>query len=120
VKTASRFSDEQIEQLRLGVELRDGRTRPVRVKRLRDGPKSTFLEMTLTEGRNRQVRRMIEAAGSKVLKLVRVAIGPVQIGGLQIGKWRRLAPAEIRDIVRSARQDTGASTNLEGKNDSRQ
>lgn len=112
VKTASALSDEQIERLRLGVELRDGRTRPAHVKRLRDGPKSTFLEMTITEGRNRQVRRMIEAIGSKVLKLVRVAIGPVPIGGLQIGKWRRLAPAEIRGIVRSGWKDSGDNAKL--------
>lgn len=96
VKAATLLSDEQIEQLRRGVELSDGRTRPAEVKRLRDGAKHTFLEMTITEGRNRQVRRMIEAAGSKVLKLVRTAIGPIRIGDLPIGKWRRLTGEEVR------------------------
>jgi pseudouridine synthase len=56
--------------------------------------------MVLTEGRNRQVRRMIEAVGSKVLKLVRTAIGPVRIGDLAIGKWRRLTAEEVRALVR--------------------
>ncbi len=95
LKTSTRLSDEQLEQLRRGVELADGPTRPAEVTRLRDSAKYTHLEMTITEGRNRQVRRMIEAVGSKVLKLVRTAIGPVRIGDLQIGKWRRLTAEEL-------------------------
>jgi pseudouridine synthase len=51
--------------------------------------------MTITEGRNRQVRRMLEAVESKVTKLVRTAIGPVRIGDLQIGKWRLLTKGEV-------------------------
>jgi pseudouridine synthase len=94
LKASTLLSDEQLEQLRQGVELSDGRTRPARVTRLRDGAKYTFLEMTITEGRNRQVRRMIEALGGKVLKLVRVAIGPIRIGDLPIGKWRHLTAQE--------------------------
>ena len=99
LKAATLLSDEQIAQLRHGVELTDGPTRPAEVKRLRDRGKHTFLEMTITEGRNRQVRRMIDAVGSKVLKLVRVAIGPIRIGDLQIGKWRHLTDAEVRALV---------------------
>ena len=53
------------------------------VTRLRDSGKYTHLEMTITEGRNRQVRRMLEAVDSKVLKLVRTAIGPIRIGDLR-------------------------------------
>ena len=68
------------------------------VTRLRDSEKYTFLELTITEGRNRQVRRMIEAVDSKVLKLVRTAIGPVRIGDLAIGKWRLLTPEEVRAV----------------------
>ncbi|HVN07262.1 MAG TPA: pseudouridine synthase [Bryobacteraceae bacterium] len=94
VKCADRLSDEQIDKLRAGVELSDGRTRPAQVERLRDTGKYTHLEIIISEGRNRQVRRMVEAIGSKVLKLVRVAIGPVRIGDLQIGKWRLLSAAE--------------------------
>jgi pseudouridine synthase len=94
-KTATLLSEEQIERLRRGIELSDGPTRPAEVRRLRDGAKHTFVEMVLTEGRNRQVRRMIEAAGSRVLKLVRTAIGPLRIGDLAIGKWRRLTEEEI-------------------------
>jgi pseudouridine synthase len=69
------------------------------VKRLRDAAKYTFLEITITEGRNRQVRRMIEAVGSKVLKLVRTAIGPVRIGELKIGSHRPLSEEEVRQLM---------------------
>lgn len=95
VKTSTRLSEDQIEQLRQGVSLSDGPTRPATVTRLRDSATHTVLELTITEGRNRQVRRMIEAVGSKVRKLVRTAIGPIRIGELPIGKWRVLTDEEI-------------------------
>jgi 23S rRNA pseudouridine2605 synthase len=98
VKASTLLTDDQIDHLRRGVTLSDGPTRPAAVKRLRDASRYTFLEVTLTEGRNRQVRRMLEAVGSKVLKLVRTAIGPVTIGELPIGKHRALTPAEIRQL----------------------
>lgn len=95
VKASTLLTDEQIERLRRGVELSDGPTRPAEVRRLRDTGKYTHLEITITEGRNRQVRRMIEAIGSKVLKLVRTAIGGIRIGDLPIGKWRELTEEEV-------------------------
>lgn len=95
VKCSTLVADEQLEALRSGVMLADGPTRPALVSRVRDSGKYTHLEITITEGRNRQVRRMIEAAGSKALKLVRTAIGPIQIGGLEIGKHRDLTLAEL-------------------------
>ena len=98
MKASTLLTDDQLEKLRRGVELSDGPTRPAMVKRLRDGAKYTFLELTITEGRNRQVRRMIEALDSKVLKLVRTAIGNIRIGELPIGKWRRLTDEEVRAL----------------------
>jgi pseudouridine synthase len=65
------------------------------VRRARDTGKYSHIEMTLTEGRNRQVRRMIEAVGSKVLKLTRIRIGPIGMGDLKIGQWRELTAAEL-------------------------
>ncbi len=98
VKCAGLLADEQIAALRRGVELSDGHTRPAMVERLRDSGRYTHLQITISEGRNRQVRRMLEAVGSKVLKLVRVAIGPVRIEDLQIGKWRHLTEAEVAQL----------------------
>lgn len=98
VKTASIVQDEAIDRLSKGIELSDGPTRPCLVKRLRDTASSTFLEITITEGRNRQVRRMIEAIGNRVRKLARTAIGPVSIGNLEIGKYRYLSPAELKQL----------------------
>jgi pseudouridine synthase len=89
------LTDEQLDQLRRGVQLADGPTRPAQVNRIRDSARYTFFEITLTEGRNRQVRRMVEALGAKVLKLVRTAIGTIRIGDLQIGKYRALSDEEI-------------------------
>lgn len=98
VKSSTRLSDEQLEQLRRGITLRDGPTRPAEVKRLRDSAKYTHFEITLTEGRNRQVRRMVEALDSHVLKLVRVRIGSLGIGTLPIGTWRHLTRAEVASL----------------------
>jgi 23S rRNA pseudouridine2605 synthase len=101
VKCSTRLTPEQLDLLRQGVELKDGPTRPARVEHLRDSGNRTFFEITITEGRNRQVRRMVEALDAKVLKLVRVAIGPLRIGDLQIGYWRPLRGEEIAMLRRA-------------------
>jgi pseudouridine synthase len=80
------------------VTLADGPTRPTRVDRLRETGGRTVFEITITEGRNRQVRRMVEALDAKVLKLVRVAIGATRIGDLKIGATRPLLPEEIQQL----------------------
>jgi len=98
VKASTRLTDEQLEQLRNGVELSDGPTQPAEVKRVRDSGKYSFIELTIREGRNRQVRRMLEAIGSKVLKLVRTQFGPLTIGDLEIGKYRKLTDAEVKRL----------------------
>ncbi len=113
VKCADRIGDEALEQLRHGVELNDGPartapTRPAKVRRVRDSARYSHIELTITEGRNRQVRRMIEAIGSKVLKLVRTRIGPIEIGDLRIGSWRELRPHEL-NYLKSAALDFGTS-----------
>jgi pseudouridine synthase len=95
VKASRVLSDAELQQFRDGIELSDGPTRPADVKRLRDSAKYTHFEITLTEGRNRQVRRMVEALDARVLKLVRVKLGPIAIGTLAIGKWRLLTRGEV-------------------------
>ena len=98
VKASAVLTDRQLQQLRDGIELADGPTRPALVTRLRDSGKYTHFEITLTEGRNRQVRRMVEALEANVLKLVRVRIGHIAIGRLPIGKWRLLTAAEVASL----------------------
>ena len=109
VKASTVLTDAQLQALREGIELADGMTRPAIVGRLRDSSKYTHLEITLTEGRNRQVRRMIEALGARVLKLVRIRIGSISIGSLPIGKWRLLTRREIAAFNARKRDDTDAA-----------
>jgi len=99
VKASLLLTDDQLDQLRRGVALADGPTRPAKVNRIRDSGRFTFFEITITEGRNRQVRRMVETLGAKVLKLVRTEIGSIRIGELQIGKYRPLTEREIRELT---------------------
>ena len=91
VKASKVLGDDQLDLLRNGIELKDGPTRPAVVNRL--GPAK--FEITITEGRNRQVRRMVEALEAKVLKLVRVAIGEIGLGELEVGKTRMLTGEEV-------------------------
>lgn len=95
VKASRHLTDDDLDRLRNGIELRDGMTRPAKVERIREAGGKSVFEITITEGRNRQVRRMVEALDAKVLKLVRVAIGAIRIGGLQMGKTRELTAAEV-------------------------
>ena len=92
------LTDAQLQRLRDGVELADGPTRPAQVTRVRDSEQSTHFEIVLTEGRNRQVRRMVEALDATVVTLVRVKLGSIAIGSLAIGAWRRLTPAEVASL----------------------
>jgi pseudouridine synthase len=110
VKSTSLLADEQLASLARGVNLDDGPTEPAQVRRLRDGDHRTFLEITITEGRNRQVRRMLEAVGSAVMELRRTAIGPLRLEGLSMGRWRKLTAAELaalRSALGAARGRSG-------------
>ena len=109
VKSSLLLAEEQLDRLRNGIELADGPTRPAAVKRIRDSARYTFFEITITEGRNRQVRRMVESLGAKVLKLVRTAIGPIEIAGLEIGKYRPLTGAEVKRLFPQSSPRTRSS-----------
>lgn len=98
VRASGLLSDEQLDSLRNGLELRDGMTRPAHVVRISETGDETIFEITITEGRNRQVRRMVEALDSTVLKLERVAIGPLRIGDLKVGTFRELTAAEVKTL----------------------
>jgi len=92
-------SERDLRALRAGVELEDGRTAPARVRRL--SPR--VIEITIREGRNRQVRRMAEAVANEVLELERVAFGPLRLGDLPEGASRRLTKAELRRLWKDPR-----------------
>ena len=101
-KTNALLSDAVIARLNAGVEMKRGDVaQPVRVRRREDRGKYTWLDIVLTEGKNREVRRMIEAVGFKVLKLVRTRIGPLTLEGLEVGKWRELTPGEVARLRRA-------------------
>ena len=87
-----------IRRLREGVELEDGMTAPAQVARV----EPTVLRITIHEGRNRQVRRMCEAVGHPVTRLVRSRIGPLVDRRLKPGEWRTLEPAEVRALAGAA------------------
>lgn len=108
VKSSLLLSEEQLDRLRGGIELADGPTRPAGIKHIRDSARYTFFEITITEGRNRQVRRMVEALDAKVLKLVRTQIGPIEIAGLEIGKHRALTPQEVKMLIGSPTKNAPA------------
>ncbi|MGH9358441.1 MAG: pseudouridine synthase [Candidatus Acidiferrales bacterium] len=104
VKTNALLPDEVIGRLGAGVEMKRGDwARPLSVRRIEDRGKYTWLEVILTEGKNREVRRMIEAMGFKVLKLVRTGIGGLTLEGLKVGAWRRLSPQEVSALRTSRR-----------------
>ena len=87
-------AEDELRRLREGVRLDDGPTAPARVRRV--SPR--VLEITIHEGRNRQVRRMAEAVGNEVVDLERIAFGPLRLGGLAVGQSRRLRRAELRRL----------------------
>jgi len=108
-----------IHQLQNGVEIQDYRTRPAQVRLLLEEPSvvqrippirfrknipTAWLEMTLTEGKNRQVRRMTAAVGFPTLRLIRISIGNIQLDDLALGQWRELTPLEVTRLNHSPKR----------------
>jgi 23S rRNA pseudouridine2605 synthase len=94
----ARLSPRALDALKKGVELDDGRTAPAQVRQ----PASGVVELTIREGRKRQVRRMLEAVGHRVVELERVAFGPLGLRGLELGKSRRLSEREVERLRRAS------------------
>lgn len=106
VRIRGEVDDATLHRLRAGIELHDGPTQPAAIDRVDSDGRSTLLQFVLTEGRNRQIRRMVTAIGSRVLTLHRTRIGPLELGDLAEGGCRRLLPAEVaalRAAVTAAR-----------------
>lgn len=90
--------DDELEALRQGVLLEDGPTAPARIELVECHGSRSSIRLSIHEGRNRQVRRMCEAVGHPVVRLVRERIGPITLDGLPAGAWRPLTPAEIEAL----------------------
>src|SRR5207247_10863403 len=92
-----------------GVWLSDGHVHARRVKRLKKSGESTWLRIVLAEGKNREIRRLLARLGHKVLRLKRIAIGPIRIGDLKSGKARRLKADEVELLRQAAHRQKRSS-----------
>ncbi len=100
VKVQGKPTREEVRKLSQGVYLEDGLTAPSRITFLKETDQNSWLEMTLHEGRNRQVKRMWEKMGYSVLKLTRTRLGGLSLGKLKPGEYRPLRPAEVEKLKR--------------------
>jgi 23S rRNA pseudouridine2605 synthase len=114
VQVVGNPSQETLKELTKGIRFSDGFFRARGVKRIRSQGKSTFIEIELTEGHNRELRRLLARVGHKVIHLKRVTFGPVKLGRLGLGKCRQLRPPELsalRELVAAAdEKPQGAKT----------
>lgn len=99
VEVSGAVSSAELDRLRGGLVLEDGPTQPAEVLLLEPPTETSRLEVTLYEGRKRQLRRMLAALGHPVLSLRRVRIGPLSLAGLRPGRYRELGPAEIAALT---------------------
>ena len=98
------LSASEIATLTNGVALEDGMTAPAKVANIRRSTTGgTAFSITIHEGRNRQIRRMLEAVGHRTLRLKREQYGNLRLGTLKPGEWRYLTDAEIEDLYRTAK-----------------
>lgn len=100
VVCAGRLTDGDRERLEKGVALEDGPTAPAKIENMEYFRGRTAFDITIHEGRNRQVRRMLSAVGREVMLLRRIKEGPVTLGGLKGGQWRYLTEEEIASLMR--------------------
>ena len=114
IKVKGVLTDEEIAELQRGVQLEDGMTGPAVVKKIKKAAQNSWLEITIREGRKHQVKRMLEAVGHPVIKLMRIKMGPLSLGDLGSGEFRFLTDREangLRELVeqRLASEQAGQS-----------
>lgn len=98
VKVKGVLEEAEIDKLRTGVKLIDGLTAPAKVRKIGTTENNSWIEMTMHEGRKRQIRRMLETIGHNVLKLKRIKINGIALGNLKPGEYRYLTPEELSKI----------------------
>ncbi|ARS34332.1 pseudouridine synthase [Pontibacter actiniarum] len=124
-------TDDALTRLRLGVQIKGTKTAPAKVRLLEEAPlvwerskpvrfrkeiPTAWLEIRISQGMNRQVRRMTAAVGFPTLRLIRPTIGPLSLGDLQPGEYRELTPEEVQQLKAARKASTGSSSNTRGKN----
>ena len=114
VKVKGVLEDQEIQRLEAGVLLIDGMTAPCRIKKMRKTMENSWIELTMREGRNRQVKRILEHAGHPVLKLKRIRFAWLELAGLEVGEYRYLAEKEIQRIKKAGRNIAVRSRSLAG------
>lgn len=98
VQTSPIASDEVLEKLSKGIVLEGKKTLPAQFRQIRSGEKTGWIEVHLDEGRNRQIRKMLETENIEVLRLIRVRLGNVELGELKRGEWRELTEEELKAL----------------------
>ncbi len=99
-----------LKRLRSGVMLDGRRTAPAQIKKTGTTGRNSWLEITIKEGRNRQIRRMCKAVGHPVMKLQRIRYGPLRLGDLKPGTYRRLTPGEVEKLRKYLTKDAASSS----------
>jgi 23S rRNA pseudouridine2605 synthase len=130
VRVAGQPTTAELDRLKKGVYLSDGFCRVQSITAKKRQGKSTDLVMVLNEGRNREVRRILARVGHKVLRLKRIAVGPIKLADLPTGAWRKLLPTEVENLLHLAKEKrkagkskrkparpAGASKPVHGKRD---
>ncbi|MCQ2487177.1 MAG: rRNA pseudouridine synthase [Clostridia bacterium] len=103
VTVKQRVTEDMINTMMTGMVIDGKQTLPADVRVLVQEPNRTVLEISICEGRNRQIRKMCEGLGLEVARLKRIAIGPVKLGMLKQGDWRELKPSEVKALKRSVK-----------------
>jgi len=109
VKVKGLIGEDNIERLRHGVRLVDGTTLPAQVKKVRQSEKNSWIEITIHEGRKRQIRRMLESVGYPVITLKRIGINGLKLGSLKTGEVRYLTLDELQLIRKRIGESTQGS-----------
>jgi 23S rRNA pseudouridine2605 synthase len=100
IKIQGAITDTSMERLRKGVRLKDGPSGPSKATLISQDHEQSLIRMTLTSGRSRQVRRMLEAVGYRVIHLKRTGFGPLTLGRLKVGDYRHLETEEVKTLNR--------------------
>jgi pseudouridine synthase len=99
VKINGHLRDHDLQSLLQGIQLEDGKFKPDHIQVIKKSPRSTWLTLTISEGRNRLIRRGFEALGRSVVRLLRVSVADLHLGNLKTGTYRHLTREEVKKLL---------------------